>query len=361
LHQIHVNLGKNSYFIYIDSGNLQDLGAFVKKSLSFKKATIVTNPTINNLYGETIRNSLRSAKIETETIEAPDGEEYKSLIWAGKLFDAFIDFQMTRQSGVIALGGGVIGDLAGFASATYMRGIPLVQVPTSLIAQVDSSVGGKTAVNHPKGKNLIGAFHQPDLVFIDVDMLKTLPDREFKSGLAEVIKHGMIMDKELFEYIEDNLSKILNQEPQSIQQIVSRSCRDKAHIVEQDEKEQSIRAILNYGHTIGHSIESITDYNSFRHGEAVSIGMVIAAKIAVNMELLDEEKAIRQNNLLASSGLPTKFPDLDVNKLIQTMQLDKKIRENNKLRYILAKDIGKAIMVENVNEDHISQAIGESR
>jgi 3-dehydroquinate synthase len=360
LHQIHVNLGKDSYFIYIDSGNLSSLGGIIKKSLSFTKAAIVTNPSINKLYGEIVRESLHSVKIETETIEVPDGEEYKSLTWAGKLFDAFIDFQITRQSGIIALGGGVIGDLAGFAAATFMRGITLVEVPTSLIAQVDSSVGGKTAVNHPKGKNLIGAFHQPELVFIDVDIMKTLPEREFKSGLAEVIKHGMIMDRELFEYIESNLSKILSHDAQSIQQIVSRSCRDKANIVEQDEREKSIRAILNYGHTIGHSIEAITDYNSFRHGEAVSLGMVVAAKIAVNMGILDEEKAIRQNQLLANSGLPTKFPDMDIDKIIQTIQLDKKIRENNKLRYILAKDIGKAIVVENVSDDQIRQAIKNS-
>ncbi len=320
---------------------------------------LVTNNVINDLYGDIVRDSLQSAGVEVETTELPDGEEYKSLEWAGKLFDSFVEFRMTRHSAVIALGGGVIGDLAGFVAATFMRGIPLIQIPTSLIAQVDSSVGGKTAVNHPKGKNLIGAFHQPKFVLIDVDVLKTLPDRELRSGLAEVIKHGVIMDSELFKYMESNVSKILDLDPQSIEQVVSRSCKDKATIVEQDEKERDVRAILNYGHTVGHSIEAVTDYKRFRHGEAVAMGMAVASRIAVNMGILDKQCAVRQNRVLADYGLPVTLPELDVDRVIDIIYLDKKIRADNKPRFILPKSIGKAVIVEDVTDDQIRQAIME--
>ena len=359
LQQIHVELGKDSYSIYIERGSLSQLGDILKKHLPISRLTLVTNSTVDGLYGNIIRDSLQAAGLKFETAEVPDGEEYKSLEWAGKLFDRFVEFRMTRSSGVIALGGGVIGDLAGFAAATFMRGIPLIQIPTSLIAQVDSSVGGKTAVNHPRGKNLIGAFHQPKLVLIDVDVLKTLPVRELRSGLAEVIKHGVIMDSELFKYMESNVSKILDLESQSIEQIVSRSCKDKATIVEQDEKEHNIRAILNYGHTVGHSVEAVTDYGRFRHGEAIAIGMEVAARIAVNMGILDSESAARQNRLLANYGLPTTFPDLDIDKVMDIVYLDKKIKAGGKPRLVLPKSIGKAVIVENVTDDQIRQAITE--
>jgi 3-dehydroquinate synthase len=359
MQQIHVELGRNSYPIYVDRGGLSQLGDILKRHLPLHKAALVTNDVVNGLYGDIVRNSLQSAAVEVVTVEVPDGEEYKSLTWAGRLFDAFVESRMTRQSGVIALGGGVIGDLAGFAAATFMRGVPLVQIPTSLIAQVDSSVGGKTAVNHPRGKNLIGAFHQPKLVLIDVGVLRTLPEREFRSGLAEAIKHGMIMDSELFKYMESNLPKILDFDLQSIEQIVARSCKDKATIVEQDEREHDMRAILNYGHTVGHSIETVTGYNSFRHGEAIAIGMAVASRIAVSMGILDEECAAKQNRLLADCGLPTIFPDLDADKVIDTIHLDKKIKEGGKPRFVLPKDIGNAIVVENVTDDQIRQAILE--
>ncbi|MBD3183920.1 3-dehydroquinate synthase [Candidatus Poribacteria bacterium] len=361
MHQIHVELGKNSYPIYIDDSNLSKFGSVLKRHLSLKKITLVTNETINGFYGNIICDSILSSGIQVEVVIIPDGEEYKSLEWAGKLFDSFVDFGMTRHSGVVALGGGVIGDLAGFAAATFMRGISFVQIPTSLIAQVDSSVGGKTAVNHPRGKNLIGAFHQPKFVFIDVSVLKSLPERELKSGFAEVIKHAVIMDKELFEYMDDNVDKIMDIDIQSMEQIVSRSCKDKATIVEQDEKEQNIRAILNYGHTIGHSVESVSGYSYFRHGEAVSIGMAVAARIAVNMGILDDEQEKRQNLILSNYGLPVKFPDLETDEIIKTLYLDKKIKENKKLRFVLAKKIGKAIIVEDVMEEQVHKAIEECR
>ena len=360
MQQIHVELGKASYPIYIDNGSLSQLGDTLKRHLPLPKVALVTNSIINGLYGDIVRDGLKSAEIDVVTVEVPDGEESKSLKWAGKLFDAFVEARMTRHSGVIALGGGVVGDLAGFVAATFMRGIPFVQIPTSLIAQVDSSVGGKTAVNHPRGKNLIGAFHQPKLVFIDVEVLKTLPEREFKSGLAEVIKHGLIMDSELFEYIENNQSRILDLDMAIIEQIVSRSCKDKATIVEQDEKELNVRALLNYGHTVGHSIEAVTDYKTFQHGEAIAIGMAVEAKIAVNMDMLDEESAERQNQLLADCGLPIVFPDLDVEAVVETTHLDKKVKGSGESRFVLLGSIGKATVVENVTDEQVRQAIMET-
>lgn len=359
MQQIRVELGKNSYPIYIESGILSRVGDILKRHLPLPKVALVTNSAINNLYGDTVRESLQSVGIKVKTAEIPDGEQAKSLEWLGKLFDAFIEFRMTRHSGVIALGGGVAGDLAGFAAATFMRGISLIQIPTSLIAQVDSSVGGKTAINHPSGKNLIGAFHQPKLVLIDIDVLKTLPERELKSGLAEVIKHGFIMDRGLFDYMENDAGKILGLDIQSLQQLVSRSCKDKATIVQQDEKERNLRAILNYGHTVGHSIEAVAGYNVFRHGEAISMGMAVAGRIAVNMGVLDEECSLRQDALLAQYGLPTKFPDVDIDRVIDTVYLDKKIKGGGKPRFVLLKDIGKAIIMENIEDNQIRKAILE--
>jgi 3-dehydroquinate synthase len=359
LQEIHVDLGKNSYLIHIEKGTLSKFGNIAKNHLSINKVAIVTNRIINGLYGDIIETSLKSVGIDAITVEIPDGEEYKSFNGAMMIYDALADNHLTRKSLIIALGGGVIGDLAGFVSATYMRGIPLIQIPTSLLAQVDSSVGGKTAINHPKAKNMIGVFHQPKFVFIDVDVLKTLPERELKAGLAEVIKHGMIMDSELFYYMEDNLEEILCIDPQSIEQIVARSCKDKAKIVEQDEKEHNIRAILNYGHTVGHGIESVTNYSVYRHGEAVSIGMAVAGKIAVNMGILKPDIANRQNQLLEKCGLPIAFPDLNIDGVLDAIQLDKKANESGRPRFVLAKDIGEAIIVENVSDDQIRRAMME--
>jgi 3-dehydroquinate synthase len=336
-------------------------GNIVKNHISINKAAIITNRIINGLYGDILEASLQSAGVNVVTIEIPDGEEHKSFNGAMMIYDALADNNMTRRSVIIALGGGVIGDLAGFVSATFMRGVHLIQITTSLLAQVDSSVGGKTAINHPKAKNMIGVFHQPEFVFIDVDVLKTLPERELKAGLAEVIKHGMIMDSELFYYMEDNLEEILCVDPQSIEQIVSRSCKDKAKIVEQDEKEQNIRAILNYGHTVGHGIEAVTNYSVYRHGEAVSIGMAVAGRIAVNMGILKQDVADRQNRLLAKCGLPVIPPDVNIDSVLSAIQLDKKTNESGRPRFVLAKDIGEAIIVENVSDDKIRQAMMEMK
>ena len=361
LQQIHVDLGKNSYLINIDRATLSKFGSIAKSYLSLSKVAIVTNNIVNSLYGDILKNSLQSIDVEAIVIEIPDGEDHKSLQGAMKIFDALVENRITRQSVIIALGGGVIGDLSGFVSATFMRGVPFIQIPTTLLAQVDSSIGGKTAINHPKAKNLIGAFHQPRFVFIDVEVLKTLPERELKAGLVEVIKHGMIMDSELFYYVEDNLQEILSVDSQSIEQIVARSCKDKATIVEKDEKEQNLRVILNYGHTIGHGIETVTNYSVYRHGEAISIGMAVASKIAVNMGIMRDEIADRQNRLLAKCGLPITFPDLDVDTVLDAIHLDKKTNENGRPRFVLPKDIGEAIIVENVTDDQIRNAIMEMK
>lgn len=361
MQHIHVDLGKNSYSIHIEGGSLSRLGNILKGVLQLSKAGIVTNNVVNKLYGNIVKDSLSTNGIESEIVEVPDGEEYKSLEWAGKIFDAFVQHQMNRSSAVIALGGGVIGDMAGFVAATFMRGISLIQVPTSLIAQVDSSIGGKTAVNHPKAKNLIGVFYQPKYVLVDINVLKSLPEREFRNGLAEIVKHGVIMDKELFEYMETNISKILALDPQSIEQIVARSCKDKVTIVEQDEKEQNIRAVLNYGHTIGHGIETVTDYRAFRHGEAISIGMIVASRIATNIGILKEESLIRQISLLKAYGLPVTFPDLDTDSIINAIYYDKKIKETGRLRFVLPKDIGEAIIMENIEEKQVRKAIEGSK
>ncbi len=361
LQEIHVDLGKNSYLIHIDKGALPKFGNIIKNHIPINRSAIITNRIINGLYGEIVETSLKSIGVDVITIEIPDGEENKSFQNAMRLYDALADNNMTRRSVIIALGGGVIGDLAGFVSATFMRGVPLIQIPTSLLAQVDSSVGGKTAINHPKAKNMIGVFHQPKFVFIDVDVLKTLPERELKAGLAEVIKHGMIMDSELFYYVEDNLEEILCVDPQSMEQIIARSCKDKATIVEQDEKEQNLRAILNYGHTVGHGVESATNYSVYRHGEAVSIGMAVAGRIAVNMGILKPDIADRQNRLLERCGLPVKFPDLNIDTVMNAIQLDKKINESGRPRFVLVKDIGEAIIVENVSDEQIRRAIMEMK
>ena len=361
MQQIHVDLGKNSYIIHIDRGTLSKFGSIAKNYLSLSKVVIVTNNIVNGLYGDVLKSSLQSVDLETIVIEILDGEDHKSLNGAMEVFDALVDNHITRQSVIIAFGGGVIGDLTGFVSATFMRGVPFIQIPTTLLAQVDSSIGGKTAINHPKAKNLIGAFYQPKFVFIDVDVLKSLPERELKAGLVEVIKHGMIMDSELFYYVEDNLQEIMSVGSQSIEQIVARSCKDKATVIEKDEKEQNLRAILNYGHTIGHGIEAVTDYNIYRHGEAVSIGMAVASRVAVDMGIMKEEVANRQNSLLARCGLLINFPDLNIDSVLDAIHLDKKTNENGRPRFVLPKDIGEAIIVENVTDDQIRNAIMEMK
>ncbi|MCK4249385.1 MAG: 3-dehydroquinate synthase, partial [Candidatus Omnitrophica bacterium] len=251
---------------------------------------------------------------------------------------------------ILSLSGGVIGDLSGFVAATYMRGIAYVQVPTTLLAQVDSSVGGKTGVNLLRGKNLVGAFYQPRLVYIDTDVLKTLSDDELKAGLAEVVKYGVIRDKKLFEYLEENIDKILKKDPAMLEHIIACSCRIKAEVVSEDEKESGLRAILNYGHTIGHAIEATSGYGMYKHGQAVAIGMVYAGRIALKLEMISQEALQRQTDLLKKIGLPVELPDMDLTKITEAILLDKKI-EADKIRFILPQRIGKVIIHPDISLD----------
>ncbi|BAQ65344.1 3-dehydroquinate synthase [Geminocystis sp. NIES-3709] len=347
---ISVPLPNNSYNIHILNNGLLTLGEKIKELNLGKKILVVSNPQIFDYYGNLTVDSLEKAGFSVNYHLIPAGENYKTLEYLAQIYDSTLKFSLERNSTLLALGGGVVGDMTGFAAATWLRGVNFVQVPTSLLAMVDASVGGKTGVNHPQGKNLIGAFYQPKLVLIDPTVLKTLPDREFKAGMAEVIKYGVIWDKSLFEQLEkaNNLDSLDNFDGVLLSEILVRSCQAKAEVVSQDEKEAGLRAILNYGHTIGHVIESLTNYETFVHGEAVAIGMVAAGKISVEMGLWTESEAKRQNLLIEKTGLPTIIPSyLDIDAAIAHLQTDKKVK-GGKVRFILPTAIGKVIITDRV-------------
>ena len=347
---ITVNLGNRSYPIYFSKGGLEDIGQFMHKAGLKGKVSIVTNPVVNKLYGKNVVLNLKKTGFISSAIEIPDGEEHKNLKTVSYIYDNLISNKMERSSPIVALGGGVVGDIAGFVSATYLRGVPFVQVPTTLLSQVDSSIGGKTGVNHPMGKNLIGAFYQPKLVLIDSAVLKTLPQREIRAGLAEVIKYGVIRDKKLFAFLEKNFSDILNL-GESIDYAVRRSCEIKADIVEKDETEKGLRAILSYGHTFGHAIESLTHYKEFRHGEAVAIGMVMAAGLSYKMGICSYNLYKRIRAVIEAFGLPALSPpEIDIDKFIMAMEMDKKVI-GEKLRFVLVRDIGDVLLHETAKRD----------
>ena len=350
---IRVDLGAASYDIVIGPGCLDRLGPLMRSFDLTDRALVVTHPGIGSLYGERTTESLRSAGFEPAVIEVPDGEGQKSLEWTEKLYDAMLSHRMDRRSPVIALGGGVIGDLAGFASATFLRGVPFVQAPTSLLAQVDASVGGKVAVDHRRGKNLIGAFYQPLLVLASLDTLDSLPDRELRAGMAEVIKYGVIADAGLFAYIEGRLDEILRRDSGVLAHLVARSCEIKADVVAGDEREQGRRAILNFGHTMGHAIETQT---GMLHGEAVSIGMVYAARVAERMGMVDGGSVRRLIDLVRRIGLPQRCDGLDVAGTIETMKLDKK-SVGGRLRFILPIRIGEVVIRDDVPDEYIRSVL----
>ena len=350
---IRVDLGEDSYDIVIGSGCLGRLGSLMRSFDLTDRALVVTHPDIATLYGERAADSLRTAGFEPAVIEVPAGEEQKSLQWAEKLYDAMLSHRMDRRSPVIALGGGVVGDLAGFAAATFLRGIPFIQAPTSLLAQVDASVGGKVAVDHRRGKNLIGAFYQPLLVLASLDTLDSLPDRELRAGMAEVIKYGVIADAGLFTYIEGRLDEILRREYGALAHLVARSCEIKADVVAGDEREQGRRAILNFGHTMGHAIETQT---GMLHGEAVAIGMVYAARVAERMGMLDGDSVQRLIELVRRTGLPVRCDGLDASATLETMKLDKK-SVGGRLRFILPERIGAVVIRDDVPNDYIRSVL----
>ncbi|MBI5493335.1 MAG: 3-dehydroquinate synthase [Deltaproteobacteria bacterium] len=348
--KVVVALGDRSYEITIKRGVLDEAGPLVKGLGLTGRAAVISNPLVFGLYGEQVLKSLKGAGFDAVSITVPDGEEHKNLKELSAIYDSLIAHKMERSSPIVALGGGVIGDMAGFAAATFLRGVPCIQVPTTLLSQVDSSVGGKTGVNHPLGKNLIGSFYQPKAVFIDPDVLKTLDKREVRAGLAEVVKYGVIRDKGFFEFLENSSGKLTGLGPE-IEEAIERSCAIKADVVGKDETETGLRSMLNFGHTFGHAIEALSGYGSFRHGEAVSIGMVMASSLSVALGLCAPSVETRVKALFNSLGLPVDPPLIPVDKWIESMKLDKKVKEG-KIRFILTEDIGRVALRE-VREEEL--------
>lgn len=336
---LNVNLAENSYDIVIERGALGSLGqrclAVGLKGL----AAVISNPTVSALYGNAVLESLEAAGFTVAQIEMPDGEDFKNSTTLNSIYDDLLAAGVDRSSFVVALGGGVVGDVAGYAAATWMRGVPFVQVPTTLLAQVDSSVGGKTGIDHPKGKNLIGAFYQPRLVLIDVNTLATLDKRQFRAGLAEVIKYGAVIDRAFFDYIEANIAAILAMDPDVLVNVILRCCQIKAQVVELDEKESGLRAILNYGHTLGHAFEALSGYSGLVHGEAVAIGMVLASRISAVNGLCTLDDVERICALIAGCGLPVEIPQYDRQRLLDAVAADKKSKSGN-ITFICNSGIG---------------------
>lgn len=338
---VNVNLKEHSYPIYIGHNVLEKIGFYAAKKIDIKnKIVIITNSKVGKLYLDTCVKSFKKHGFNTYSISVPDGEKFKNIEEATKIYKKLLKFKADRNTVLVALGGGVIGDLTGFVAATYLRGISLIQVPTTLLAQVDSSVGGKVAVNLPEGKNLIGAFYQPKLVFIDCAVLTTLPKREIKAGLAEVIKYGIIKDVKFFNFIEKNIEEIINLNRKFLEEIISTSCKIKAYVVEKDERETDLRRILNFGHTIGHSIETETKYKKYKHGEAVAIGMVGAMKLSEKCLSIKKSDTDRVINLLKKAGLPVNIKEnVSESNLMKNISLDKKVI-HEKIIFVLTKDIG---------------------
>jgi 3-dehydroquinate synthase len=342
-HCVTVSLGERSYDIRIKSGVLGEIGAHLR-ALGFTGAVgIVTNHVIGRLYAPALLRSLRAAGLAPSTIVLPEGERTKSLRSVSVILDALVKARFERGSALVALGGGVIGDLTGFAASIYMRGIPFVQVPTTLVAQVDSSVGGKTGVNHALGKNLIGTFYQPRLVLADPDTLRTLPAREWVAGLAEVIKYGVIEDESFFAYLERQMDRLLKLEAEPVGQVVARSCEIKASVVARDEREADLRRILNYGHTIGHALESLGGYRKLIHGEAVAIGMAQEADLARHLGLCAPETVERLCALIRRAGLPDGLPPVPFARLWAAMQHDKKVAQG-RIHCVLPERIGRVVI-----------------
>ncbi len=350
---VNLELGGRGYPIYIGSGLLSQVDLFTPH-IRGKQVLIVTNDTIAPLYLERLKSTLGDYQVDVVVV--PDGEKFKTLDTLNLIFDALLEYHHTRHSTIVALGGGVVGDMAGFAAACYQRGIDFIQVPTTLLSQVDSSVGGKTAVNHPLGKNMIGAFYQPKAVVIDVDTLKTLPDRELSAGLAEVIKHGALADHEYFEWVEDNMGAIRIGDTQPQVTMVKRSCEIKAGIVAQDERESGVRALLNLGHTFGHAIENGLGYGKWLHGEAVGAGLVMAADLSWRLGVLSQAEGLRLKRLVEAAGLPTAPPAELENEMLLLMSRDKKANDEG-MRFILLEALGTAYLTGNVDDSKLRSTL----
>jgi len=348
--KIYVDLKERSYFIYFED-DFEYLSRLLEERTDWKKFLIVTDSNVDKEYAASIEQILTNAGKQCCKFVFNAGEQSKCLKTISDIYRVCIDNRLDRNSVIIALGGGVTGDMAGFAAATYMRGIRFIQVPTSLLAQVDSSVGGKVGVDFQGTKNIIGAFHQPAFVYINISTLKTLPKREFVSGMAEVIKHAVIYDSAFFDYLEQNMDQILSLDLRTLRYVIKRNCEIKSSIVQQDEKEQGLRAILNFGHTIGHAIESVYNFQ-FLHGECVSLGMVAVGRLACNMDIFSAEDHDRMTALLKKVGLPVKLENVDVEAVYNEMLKDKKQRDNQ-LKFILPVEIGKVIQSTEITKDMI--------
>jgi len=352
---VSVKLSNNSYDILIGPGLLMQVPTLLKDIGFSDKAVIVTDPTVRELYGEDLKQRLVNGGFDILLIEVPKGEEQKSLETAGRLYQELTDFYAERSTPILALGGGVIGDLTGFIASTYMRGVPLVHIPTTLLSQGDSSIGGKTAVNHGQLKNKVGAFYHPILTISDINTLKTLPPREFSDGLAEIIKHGIILDEKFFGYLEQNLDKAKDFDDSTLEKIVSRSVEIKAGVVEKDELDLGLRNILNYGHTVGHAIESVSGLTIW-HGEAVAIGMITEARISNRLGKLGSSQVNRLQKVIGKAGLPTQIPDLRTEELIQAMKHDKKIT-GGRLKFILPSRIGEVFITDEVSQAAVEEVL----
>lgn len=357
MERVRVDLGERSYDINIGTGLLDQTGEMLAGLGMGSRVVILSNPVVEELYCSRVNDSLSAAGFQCSRVIMPDGEQYKTYDWSYNILTELLKLRLDRKSCVVALGGGVVGDMAGFVSSVYMRGIDFVQIPTTLLAQVDSSVGGKTGVNHPLGKNMIGTFYQPRLVIADTDVLSTLDKRQLLCGIAEIIKYGVISDSSLFSYLEDNRQKILALDPEALAYLIKRSCEIKADVVSRDERESGLREILNCGHTVGHAIETETGYVKYLHGEAVAAGICLEAKIAVLAGLLDESDLSRIVELVKSYGLPHNIPeDMQRSRLIEHMAIDKKT-VSGRVKFILPEAIGRVRIESGISDDLILKAL----
>lgn len=355
MESLRVALGNRSYPIHIGSGIL-GVDALYAAHLPGTSAAVVSNDTVARLYLAPVRNALERCGAKVTSILVPDGEAAKSWENVDRVCDGLLAAGCGRDTLVVALGGGVVGDLAGFVAAVYQRGVPFIQVPTTLLAQVDSSVGGKTAINHARGKNMMGAFHQPRAVVADVATLSSLPDRELRAGVAEVIKHGAALDAAFFEWLERDIEKVLARDPAALAHAVRRSCELKADIVACDERESGVRALLNFGHTFGHAIEAGAGYGAWLHGEAVAAGMVMAAELSLRERLIGEKDVRRVRQLIERAGLPVRGPGIPPERMAELMAVDKKAMQGH-VRFVLLEALGKARLQGGISRDRVEAAI----
>ena len=353
---LNVELGKRSYPIVVGSGLLRGK-AFLDPYLAGEEAVVVTNETVAPMYLDQVTTSLKDRRLICQIL--PDGEQFKNLETLQSIFDTLLENRCSRSATLIALGGGVIGDVVGFAAACYQRGVAFIQLPTTLLAQVDSAVGGKTAVNHPRGKNMIGAFHQPTCVVSDTETLRTLDQRQLSAGIAEVIKYGLIRDAGFFAWLEENIERLLRFDGDALEFVILESCRHKAQVVANDEREAGERALLNLGHTFGHAIEAATGYGNWLHGEAVAVGMMMAATMSQKMGWLDPEEPGRIRELLGRANLPVKVPDgMSALDFLKHMAVDKKV-SHGRIRLVLLKEIGDAILISDYPDGMLDEVLAE--